>query len=697
MRTGPISTRLPKLFHGGDYNPDQWPEDVRVDDIRLMKLANVNLMSVGIFSWAQTEVAEGQFEWGWLDDTMDRLAEAGLFAALATPSASPPRWMAEKYPEILKVDKDGRRVLHGERVIFCPTSERYRANILNFNRKLAERYADHPALAIWHISNEYCGGQRNQCHCDVCKEAFQAWLKRRYGDIDTLNHEWWTRFWSNTYNEFSEINPPLTYANVGALQGQMLDWNRFCTHQVVSFFKNEIIPMRELTPDIPITTNIMGMYEGLDYTKFADVMDIISWDSYPEPNGDPSYTAFCHSLMRGLKDNNPWILMEQTPSSTNWHGYHRLKPPGLMRAISWAAMGHGSDAAMYFQWRRCMGGQEKMHGAVVAHAGHANTRVFQEVSTLGKEMDELSSQVVGTRVTRARVGLLWSQENRWALNGSCGPSKDKGVVETATNHFRSVWKLKVPIDIVRMDGDWSQYEVLIAPTMYMVKSGTFPLEGTPEELRGRIDEAAKLKEWVSAGGTLVTTHLTGYVNESDHVYGGGYPGPLRDLLGIWSEEIDNHPRGEATNAIVLGEGLALPQTEYACDHFFDLIHSEGTDVLATYGSNWYAGRPALTRNAFGDGHAYYIAAEPEEAFLKDFYRQLFAGKGITPLAEASDDVEVLLREGDDRKLLFVMNYADDSRQVELGERSGTDLLTGEACAGAVTMDPWATRIIKLKG
>jgi beta-galactosidase len=692
---GPISPKLPKLFHGGDYNPDQWPREILEDDVWLMKLANTNVMSVGIFSWAQTEVAPGRFEWEWLDETMDRLHAAGVSVALATPSASPPRWMGEMYPEILKVDPDGRRVLPGERVIFCQTSPIYRERISHFNRLLAERYGNHPAVVMWHVSNEYAGGVRNQCHCDLCEAAFQQFLQRRYGDIETLNHQWWTRFWSNTYNDFSEIHTPKTYANVGAIQGQILDWNRFCTHQVVDFFKNEIAPLREVAPHIPVTTNIMGMYDGLDYTKFGDVMDVISWDSYPEVGGDPSYTAWCHSLMRAMKDQNPWLLMEQTPSSTNWHGFHRLKPPGVMRMWSWAAMGHGSDGAMYFQWRRCKGGQEKMHGAVVAHVGHEHTRVFGEVSELGREMDALSGEVVGTRVTAARVGVLWNQENRWALNGSCGPSKDKGVIETATKHFRAIWKLHTPIDIVRMDADWSQYDMLIAPTLYMLKSGHFPLEGTPEELKGRIDEAAKIREWINNGGTFVTTHLTGYVNENDHIYDGGYPGPLRDVLGIWSEEIDNHPIGEATNELVLADELNLPGGPYACDRFFDLIHAEGADVLATYGKNWYAGRAAITRNAFGDGQAWYLAGDPEEAFLIDFYRELFAGKGIEALGCADDQVEMLLREGSGRSLLFLLNHTDAAQTVDLLGKRGVDLLTGESCDATCVLEAHGVRIIKL--
>jgi len=688
-----VNPRLPKLFHGGDYNPDQWPEDVRVDDVRLMKLSGMNMMSTGIFSWAQLEPVEGRFDWAWLDETFDRLHEAGVFVALATPSSSPPHWLADKYPETLAVYKDLQRGQPGLRQVFCPTSPVFRHETRRMIRALAERYGDHPGLGLWHVSNEY-GHLWDHCYCDLCQQAFREWLEERYGDIDTVNDQWWTRFWSHTFNDFGQINAPSDHAHANGLTGLMLDWRRFSATQIVEFCKNEIAPLRELTPEVPITTNLMGLFNGMDYAKLADVLDVVSWDSYPEVGCDPAFTALTHSLMRGVKHGDPWLLMEQTPSSTNWHRYHQLKPPGLMRNISLQAVGHGADAVMYFQWRRCRGGHEKFHGAVVAHVAHENTRVFQEVAQLGADLDAMSEAVVGTRAAKARVGLLWNSENRWATDLTCGPGKDRKFIETNFAHYRSVWKLKVPVDVVRTDGDWSQYDILIAPMCYMVKSGEFPIDGTAEELSARIDEGAKIAEFVERGGAFVTTHLSGMVNESDLVYEGGYPGPLRKLLGIWSEEIDNQPDGEC-NEMWLTDALDLPKTNYTCEHYFDQIHAEGADVLATYGKNWYAGRPCLTRNTVGKGAAYYIATCADGDFLADFYARLAAERGIAPLAAAADDVEVLAREADDRTLLFVINHSDGERTADLGDKSGSDVLTGEACSGTITLSPYAVSIIKL--
>jgi len=687
---GPINPRLPTLWHGGDYNPDQWPPHIRKDDARLMKLAHVNVATTAIFAWSQLEPQPGRYDWSWLDETFDRLSKAGVFIALATPSAAHPRWLTAMHPEVQAADHHGRRLPHGARQRFCPSSPTYREHVARIDRALAERYDDHPALVLWHVSNEYA----SECWCDLCAANFRVWLRERYGTLEVLNEQYWSAFWSHRFGDWSEVIPP--YGPCGVVpSGLALDWRRFRSHMVCDFFKHEARVLSEVTPNVPVTTNLMGFFDGLDYAKFADVMDVISWDSYPPVGGDPAHVACTHAMMRGLKQNRPWLLMEQTPSSTNWMEYNALKAPGLMRLWSWRAIGHGSDSSMYFQWRRSRGGAEKFHGAVVAHVGSEEPRVFREVAALGDEMDRIGRRVVGTRAAKARVGILWDQENRWALEGSCGPSREKRMVETAAKHYRAVWRQNIPVDMVRLDADWSQYEVLVAPMLYMVKSGRFPLQAPPEEMTPRIDEAEKIADWVAAGGTFVATYLTGIVNETDLVYENGYPGPLRDLLGIWAEEIDAPAPGRDANRIIVKKGaFARARPAYACGRTFDLIHAEGAKVLATFGANWYKGRPCLTVSRAGQGLAYYIATDAEDAFLEDFYRAVCAAKGIVPLVKPVDDVEVTLREGPDRRLLFIMNHAAKARQVNLGRLKGKDLLSGKALRGAVKLEPYGVRVIE---
>ena len=448
---------------------------------------------------------------------------------------------------------------------------------------------------------------------------------------------------------------------------------------------------REATPDVPVTTNLMGTYAGLDYAEFADVMDVISWDCYADVGGDPSGPAFGHALMRGLKGNRPWLLMEQTPSSTNWKPFPTLKPPGLMRLWSWQAVAHGSDSVMFFQWRRSRGAHEKFHGAVVAHIGNERPRVFREVAELGAELEKASEKVIGTRVAKARVGVLWDQQNRWAIEGSCGPGRDKRYVQTVRRHYAALWRRNIPVDVVRADADWSQYDILIAPMLYMVKSGEFGCE----------NEAKRIQDWVASGGTFVATFLSGVVNENDLVYEGGYPGPLRELLGIWVEEIDGVEPGKQPNTMVMEKAALSAKKPYTCDRLLELLETEGAEVLARYGRDWYAGRPCLTRNEFGEGSAYYIGADADDEFLRDFYGELAAGRGIEPLAKALEgsggDVEVLVREAPGaRKLLFVLNHAREGRQVDLGELEGTDILTGERMGGRVELEGYGVRVVEVK-
>jgi beta-galactosidase len=688
--SGPVNPKLPTLWHGGDYNPDQWPEDIRREDARLMQLAHVNVASVAIFAWSQLEPRPGEYDWSWLDETFDRLPRAGVSIALATPSAAHPRWLSAMHPDVQAADNTGRRLPHGARQRFCPSSPIYREHVARIDRAMAERYGSHPALVLWHVSNEYV----NVCWCDLCAQNFRRWLHHRYGTLETLNEQYWSTFWSHRFGDWSEIIPP--YATCGRiLNALVLDWRRFQSHQVCDFFKHEVGVLAEATPGVPVTTNLMGFYAGLDYAKFADVCDVVSWDSYPRVGGDPAHVACAHAMMRGLKAGRPWLLIEQTPSTTNWMEHYALKPPGLMRLWSWQAIGHGSDSAMYFQWRRSRGGIEKLHGAVVEHVGNEKPRVFHEVAALGGEMARIGPRVVGTRAARARVGVLWDQENRWALEFSDGPGHERRVVETAVKHYRAVWNSRIPVDVVRMDADWSGYDVLIAPMMYVVKSGKFPLQAPPEEIAPRANEAEKIENWVSGGGTFVATYLTGIANESDLVYEGGYPGPLRKVLGIWAEELDMPDPAVARNKMAMLKGaFAGAKSAYACERVFDLIHAETAKVLARYASNWYKGRPCLTVNAFGQGLAYYIATDAADAFLVDFYRAIAARKGIEPAVKPVADVEVLEREGPGRRLVFVLNHAAKPRQVALGKLKGKELLSDKAVKGTLKLEPYGVRVIE---
>jgi beta-galactosidase len=680
--------RLSRLWHGGDYNPDQWPESVWNDDLAAMQASGVTVVSLGIFSWAQLEPRDGEFAFDWLDRIMDRLAKAGIDVCLATPSAAHPRWLTRKHPEVQRVDEQRRRQPHGGRQRMCPSSPLFRQYLGRIEEALAKRYAGHPALKLWHISNEYGGG----CWCDLCAARFRDWLKARYGDLDTLNRQWWGTFWSQAFGSWEEIEPPWAHVRT-AWQGLRLDWRRFQSATILDLFRSEIASVRRHTPGLPVTTNLMGFYPGLDYAQVADLCDVVAWDSYPEPAGDPYAPSTAHAYMRGLKGNRPWLLMESSPSATNWQQTAPLKPPGRLALWSWQAVAQGSDSVMYFQWRRSRGAGEKFHGAVIEHSGSTDTRVFREVSALGANLARLSPRIIGTRVARARVGILHDQENRWALELTEGPGRDLDVLGVIHDVHRGLLSRNIAADIVRVDGDWSQYDILVAPMLYLVRSGAFPRQASPEELYGRIDVASRLDEFVRHGGDLVGTWMTGIVNESDLVDEGGYPGRLKSLFGILVEEID-HLAGRSLRIDATLPGLPTTGSGH---RYADQIRLAGAEAIATYGESWYAGTPCATRHRHGSGTAWYLGTDPGRDGWADWMQAICATRAIGPLLPPCPQVEAVERTGDGRRLVFLLNHGTAPATQELGALHGTDLLTGAACAGSVALPGYGVRVIDLAG
>ncbi|OXM82292.1 beta-galactosidase [Paenibacillus rigui] len=661
-----IHTNKPKIWYGGDYNPDQWEKSVWDEDLRMFKLAGIDVVTLNVFAWAKNQPDEETYDFDWLDEMMDKLHADGIGVCLATSTATHPAWMARKYPDVLQVDFNGRKRKFGGRHNSCPNSPTYRKYSVRMAEKLAERYKDHPALLIWHINNEYGGA--GYCYCNNCEKAFREWVKARYGTLDQVNRVWNTAFWGHTFYDWEDIVLPsgLSEEWVGAngrtetnFQGISLDYLRFYSDSLLECYKLEVEAVKRYTPGIPVTTNLMGAFKKLDYHKWAKHMDVVSWDNYPRFNTPHSYTAMMHDLMRGLKDGQPFMLMEQTPSQQNWQPYNSLKRPGVMRLWSYQAVARGADTVMFFQLRRSVGGCEKFHGAVIEHVGHEHTRVFRECARLGAELGGLSSALLDARV-EAKVAILFDWENWWAVEMSSGPTIALRYVEEIHKFYDALYRSGIAVDVISVEADLQRYDLVIAPVMYMVKQGV----------------ANKLETYVELGGTLITTYFSGIVDENDLVTLGGYPGELRKLLGIWAEEIDAL-LPEQRNRIIVQDATSGLNPEYECGMLCDLIHSEGAEVIAVYGEDFYRGSPALTVNKFGAGEAWYLATSPEEAFLRDWLPQVCASHGITPLVSAvPEGVETTLRSKDGQSYLFVLNHNADAVTVDLNGRSGVDLLTG---------------------
>lgn len=665
------------LLHGADYNYEQWLDrpDILDADFAAMKESGCNVMAVGIFSWSMYEAVEGQYDFSWMDTLLDRLEAAGMKAILASPSGSKPAWMSMAYPEVCRVGVNGIRETHGGRHNHCRSSPIYREKTRAINTLLAKRYKNHPALILWHVSNEY---NASRCYCEHCLGAFRDWLKERYGDLDSLNKAWWSTFWSHRITDWNQIYPADSSMN-----GMMLDWARFTSDQSLDFYLAESKPFREITPNIPITTNFMMPDVGLDYYHWAKHVDIVSWDNYPRwhtDGNDPAIavkTAFYHDFFRSLK-GKPFLLMESTPSNTNWQGVSPLKRPGMHQLASLQAIAHGSDSVQYFQWRQSRGGEEKFHGAVMTHFNSTSTRTFQDVKAVGEALLKLG-KFQGSQ-SKNEVALVYDFHSAWALDMAQLPmSLSKRYQDECIAHYEAFWKQGIGVDII--DGscqDLKAYKIVVAPMLYLIQGGF----------------AEGLETFVQGGGTLVLTYLSALVNESDLCFLGGAPGPLAKIAGLRVEETDALPEGQ--NQTI---NVKLPGSEsktYQVRHYADNIHLEGAQPWAWYGSDFLAGKPALTVNTFGAGKVWYQAARSTGEFLGDFYRNLAYQEKLTraiPWALPPGISAVKRGEGAD-EAIFVMNFNPFAVELDLGNWQATNILDGTNWTKCVKMDAYSTGVLK---
>lgn len=677
-------SKFPFFLHGGDYNPDQWrhvPGTVD-EDFRLFKLAGVNSVSVGIFSWAAIEPSEGVYDFGWLDDIMDRCAKDGMAVVLATPSGAKPNWMAEKYPEIRRRTSYGwcvepQQDLQAGRHNHCLTSTVYREKVAGIDRILAERYGNHPALALWHISNEFGG----ECRCPHCMQAFREWLQKKYGTLEAMNQAWWTGFWSHTFSSWSQI-----VAIDTTIDGLVLDWKRFVSDTTASFLKNEADALKSVNPDIPVTTNFMGFYEPLDYNRLAKFIDVASWDNYPPYHDRPGMAertaasrAIMHDLCRSFK-KAPFLMMESSPGPVNWMPVNRLLRPGVHRLKSIQAVAHGSDSVQYFQIRKGRGGCEKFHGAVIDHVGDDSPRMFREVAGVGRDLESIRD-VLGSS-TPAEVAIVNDWENRWALNNAQGPSEQaKDLIGNGLHaNYIPYWKRGVPVDVVSPEDDLSKYKIVVAPLCFLVQDGF----------------AEKVEKFVAAGGTFVTTFLSGVVDKNCLVSRGGFPGPFKGICGIWAEETDYlYPDESNTVSFEAGNSLGV-SGEFTVKYVCEVVHAQDAESLASYEKDFYKGCPALTLNRYGKGQALYIAAHGGDDFYSAVHGALVEKLGLRR-AIASDlpeGVAATIREKNGRAFIFVQNYANEEREVDLGSGKFRDLLSSAEQSGKVMLPPYGVMVLE---
>lgn len=667
--------RVNGILHGGDYNPEQWLDrpDILEEDIRLMKKAGINSATLGVFSWSAYEPREGEFHFEWLKNIMDNLYDNGIYTILATPSGAKPAWMAEKYPEIRRVNSYGMREHQGVRENHCMSSPIYREKVGIIINKLAEAVGNHPGLLMWHISNEFGG----ECYCPLCVKKFQDYLADKFdNDIDKLNKAWWTGFWSHTYNDFSQIEPPFKNGEY-SIMGLNLEWKRFTTWSMTDYMKSEISLIRKLTPKKPVTTNFMQLYDGLDYRVMARELDVISWDSYPVFHNDyetfsdtMARSAFDNAVMRSMKKDTPFMLMESAPGLVNWHSYNKLKRPGVHNMFSLQAIASGSDTVQYFQWRKGRGSYEQYHGAVVDHLGTDDTRIFKEVTSLGELLPRLKD-ICGTTV-KSEVALIYDWDNSWAIADAKALSNEtKKYDEVCANIYKEFLKLGIDMDVISSDDCFDSYKLIVAPMLYMLHKNT----------------AASMKEFVKNGGVLLATYFTGYVDENTLCYLGGFPGDgLSDLFGVISEEIDTlYPSDE--NVAVFADGRTAAIKDYA-----EILRVSDAKVLAYYRNDFYAGTPAITVKNYGKGKAYYVGARIDMNSMRDLFVTMANEAGVK-IKNLPDDVEYHVRTSESEAYEFYINCSKEHKTVN--DVCGLNLINAEELSGTLSLKKDEVAVIKV--
>lgn len=641
-----------QLYFGADYNPEQWNKEIIFEDIQLMKQANVNYVSINIFGWANIEPEEGRYDFEFLDWLMNLLHENQIYVDLANGTASPPAWLVEKYPEMMPKTVHGNRLVHGSRQHYCPTSNTYRAYAKKLTEVVAKQYANHPALEMWHVNNEYTC-HIHECYCDNCRAKFIEWLQEKYETLENLNDAWATKFWSQTYTNWAQIFLPEempTFKN----PTQQLDYIRFISDMNLEIFEIEKKAIQKYSHDIPIMTNLMGLHKYVDGFKWAKNMDVVSWNSYPNPYEIIPYPQFmANDLTRSLK-KQPFLIMEQATSAVNWRKVNGAKRPGQMRLWNYEAIAHGSDGQMYFQWRQSKGGAEKFHSAIVPHGCPQTNRIFKEVCELGEELSHLG-ELVGTNYV-SDIAVVFDWNNWWALELEAKPNGELKYIHEMTHIYKVLRELNIGIDFVHPDEDLTGYSVVIAPTLY---SATLSF-------------GEKIKKYVSEGGVFLTDYFSGIVNENDQVYLGGYPGLFRDVLGITIDEFFPLKSN-------MGGRVNISGKSYSSSTWQDMIQLENAKVVAKFETGSQTSYPAITKNSYGEGEAYYFGTKLENTGLKEILKEVTKGItfSYTDYVHPNYNVSISMRKNEHSVYLFILNYNDTDQEIIL-KKDGFSLLNQES-------------------
>lgn len=650
------------ILYGGDYCPEQWPEEVWLEDVRIMKYYGVNAVTINVHSWCVVQPQDAPYDFTRMDKIVRLLDQNGINIVMATGTAALPNWLLVKYPDIMATDMYGVRNKPAKRVNFCPNSPDYRREIRNMCEALAEHYKDQKNIILWHLSNEL----EDRCYCETCAAAYRKWLKEKYGTLEELNRTWNTMFWGHEYTSWEQIHPPvydnMIYRNVdgkgidiSAFPTETIEYLRFTSESFRQCFEIEKEAIRKYIRDAIVTNNFQ--YRNHDYDVLAKPLDVISYDTYPSKDEPPYMAAFNYDLTRSIRSQDPFLIMEMSPNHASWEMCAAAKRPGEVSLIAMSALARGAESAMFFQIRRSRAGFEKFHGAMIEHSGRTDTRQGQELKKLGDTLHKFGSEFLGSRI-KAEVAVVADWNNKWGVEIPSSIQKQTSYFQQVMHYYEWFYSQNIAVDIVRGNSDLSQYRMVVAPMMYMMDE----------------DDARNIKTYVKNGGLFVTTYFSGMADREDNIWLGGYPGLLQDMLGLWVEETDALKAG-TTNKVKMS--AMWDSGEYECSFLCDLIRDEGAEVIARYGSDFYQGVPCVTENQYGQGKAVYIGTKPDKALLASLMAHYSEDAGVRPVLSTPEGVEAVIRERDDEKYLFLLNHTTREVVVSL---NGTcrDLLTDEA-------------------
>lgn len=666
-----------RFILGFAYYPEHYPEDQWESDVRLMAEAGVQCIRMAEYAWSRMEPREGQFELGWLDRFFELAAKYGIEVILCTPTDAAPPWAVRKYPDIVRVDTDGNRVATCGRRFRCPTSPTYWELSRRIVEQMARRYGDNPQLIGWQTDNEIGG---LVCFCDHCRAAFREWCRRKYGTVEAMNDALGMVFWAREYSDWDEVDLPIPLTKQ-AHPSLQLEIQRFTAHAWTEYCRRQVEVIREHCPGRFVTHNLPGVGVGLDLFDFTAVHDFMSVDMYPQPMINHRWMIARCGLVTNSLQNGPHWVMELTTGSPVTQFYKAPVPrPGQLRLWAHQNAAYGAQGVVFFPWRKRPAGYEMLSNGLLEHDGKPR-RYYDEAKRIGQDFARLAEELPAYEAP-AEVALVHDFQDR--CNAAINPQiLGVGFMGYLDQWMRCARRLGLNVRYVRSTDDLTPFRLVIAPHQYTTSD----------------DIAANYKRYVHAGGTLLATQRIGIFNTQGNPVHERMPGKMRDLFGMEIDEyercLDVNPNRLMFNCEpgLIDEGLESAE----CRDWVFILELAGAETLATFESEYYAGKPGATVHRYGAGRAVYLGSMLDDDATRRFIAFLAQQAGLTTLPlDWSDDVEVVRLVGSEgQPIQVLLNHALEPRRVLL-QADAEDMATGEPLTDEAELGPADVRWLQMR-